>query len=131
MPGDLLEISCSDLIEETKKSAFPVRVAEDGTIALPMLAARVMVNHSTALEAEQYIATTYASSGYIRRPQVTVRTLEHKSHTIYAQSAVKKPGAYELQTDDVILCAIVAAGGLTEDATHIVEVRHAANSARH
>lgn len=84
----------------------------------------MLVGSLTAAEAEEAIRRAMASSNLIRHPQLTIRTLEHKTHTIYVIGAVKTPGAYELQPDDCDpLRAIVAAGGTTEDATSIVEVR--------
>jgi polysaccharide export outer membrane protein len=122
--GDLLEVSCSDLIEERKKDTFPVRVEEDGHVTLPLLSQRMPVAALTAGEAEEVIRTAYVGSGLIRHPQLTVRTVQHKTHTIYVIGAVKKPGIYELQPDECDpLRAIVAAGGVSEDAASVVEVR--------
>jgi protein involved in polysaccharide export with SLBB domain len=124
--GDLLQISCSDLLEESKKETFPVHVAEDGTVSLPLLPQRVPVATLTAGEAEQVIHNAYAASNLIRQPQLTVRTLEQKTNTIYVIGAVKKPGVYELQPEECDpLRAVVAAGGMTEDAEGIVEIRRA------
>jgi protein involved in polysaccharide export with SLBB domain len=124
--GDLLQISCSDLMEESKKETFPVHVAEDGTVSLPLLSQSVPVATLTAGEAEQVIHNAYAASNLIRQPQLTVRTLEQKTNTIYVIGAVKKPGVYELQPEECDpLRAIVAAGGVTEDAEGVVEIRRA------
>jgi protein involved in polysaccharide export with SLBB domain len=123
-PGDLLQVSCSDLVEESKKETFPVHVDEDGGISLPLLSQRVPVATLTAGEAEQVIHNAYAASGLIRQPNLTVRTLEHKTNTVYVIGAVKKPGVYELQPEECDpLRAIVAAGGITEDAEGVVEIR--------
>ena len=127
-PGDLLQVSCSDLVEESKKETFPVHVDEDGGISLPLLSQRVPVATLTAGEAEQVIHNAYAASGLIRQPNLTVRTLEHKTNTVYVIGAVKKPGVYELQPEECDpLRAIVAAGGITEDAEGVVEIRRAGN----
>jgi protein involved in polysaccharide export with SLBB domain len=124
--GDLLEVSCSDLVEESKKETFPVHVADDGTVSLPLLDQRVPIASLTEGEAEQVIHNAYAASNLIRQPQLTVRTLEHKTNTIYVIGAVKKPGVYELQPEECDpLRAIVAAGGVTEDAEGVVEIRRA------
>ncbi len=125
--GDLLEVSCADLVEEAKRESFQVRVADNGTISLPLLPERLPVGSLTSGEAEHVICTAYAASRLIRRPQVTLRTVEHKTHTIYVIGAVKKPGVYELQPDECDpLRAIAAAEGVTEDAISVVEVRRAA-----
>ena len=124
--GDLLQVSCSDLMEESKKETFPVHVAEDGTVSLPLLPQRVPVATLTAGEAEQVIHNAYAASNLIRQPQLTIRTLEQKTNTIYVIGAVKKPGVYELPPEECDpLRAIVAAGGVTEDAEGVVEIRRA------
>lgn len=125
--GDLLEVSCSDLVEESKRETFQARVADDGTISLPLISERLPVESLTSGEAEQVIRTAYVGSRLILHPQVMLRTVEYKKHTIYVIGAVKKPGVYELQPDECDpLRAIVAAEGVTEDATTIVEVRRAA-----
>jgi protein involved in polysaccharide export with SLBB domain len=125
--GDLLEVSCSDVLEESKRETFPVHVADDGTISLPLVPDRLPVGSLTAGEAEHVIRNAYARHDLIRQLQVTLRTVEHKTHTIYVIGAVKKPGVYELQSDECDpLRAIAAAEGVTEDAVGVVEVRRAA-----
>jgi protein involved in polysaccharide export with SLBB domain len=129
-PNDLIEVSCSDLFEESKTETFPARVEEDGTICLPLLSRRVPVSTSTCGDAEQRIRTAYSTANLIRQPHVTIRVVQHHSNNIYVIGAVRNPGIYELQPDDSDpLRAILVAGGLTEEAGSVVEIRRAARPA--
>jgi polysaccharide export outer membrane protein len=123
-PGDLVEVSVSDLFVEHKTEAFPVRIEEGGEIQLPFLRERIPLDALTSGEAEQTIRVAYTASHLLRNPQVTVRMLEPRTNKVYVLGAVKSPGTYSLRTGESdLLRAIVAAGGLTPEAGTIIEIR--------
>jgi polysaccharide biosynthesis/export protein len=131
LPGDVLEVNCSNLFEESSRESkesetFPVRIASDGTVSLPLLSQRVRVSSMTVGEAEQAMRIAYRTSELIRRPQLTVKVLEYKKNKIYVIGAVKKAGMYQLRPDHCDpLRAIAAAEGVSEDAGTVVEIRRA------
>ena len=126
-PGERLEVSCSSLFEEAGTEKFSVRVDEAGAISVPLVAQRLPVGSLTSGQAEQVVRTAYVTANLLRQPQVTVRTVEPKTSTVYVMGAVKHPGVYELTEPDECdpLRAVLAAGGLTEDAGGVVEIRRA------
>ena len=129
LPGDVLEVTCANLFEESSRETresetFPVRVAADGTVCLPLLPERVRVTSLTVGEAEQVMRNAYRAAELIRRPLLTVKILEYKKNKIYVIGAVKKAGMYELRPDHCDpLRAIAAAEGLSEEAGTVVEIR--------
>src|SRR5688572_28877606 len=70
-PGERLEVSCSNLVEEIKTETFSVRVEDDGTVSVPLLSKRLPVGLLTSAEAEQVVRSAYAGANLIRNPQVT------------------------------------------------------------
>lgn len=134
LPGDVLEVHCSNLFEESSRESkeseiFPVRIAGDGTVSLPLLPQRVRVSSMTVGEAEQAMRNAYRAAELIRRPQLTVKVLEYKKNKIYVIGAVKKAGMYELRPDHCDpLRAIAAAEGVSEEAGTVVEIRRAAKA---
>jgi protein involved in polysaccharide export with SLBB domain len=115
-PGDLLEVTVSDLTSENAAYPIPVRVQGDGTIRLPLVGS-VPVGTLTLPEAEQCIFASYTTQGYLRKPQVLVSLRETRKLRVYVLGAVNKPGQIELKgSESDLLTALVAAGGLTRDA---------------
>jgi len=122
-PGDLLEVTISDLVGENQFYPLPVRVLDDGSIRLP-LTGPVTVAGLTFPEAEQTIFAAYSSQGLLKKPLVTVSLKDTRKVRIFVLGAVNKPGQYELNAGDSdLLSALVAAGGLTNDANPVIEVR--------
>jgi len=122
-PGDLLEVTISDLVGENQFYPLPARVLTDGTIRLPLVGPVAVVGLSFP-EAEQTIFATYSSQGLLHKPLVTVTLRETRKIHIYVLGAVNKPGQYELTANECdLLTGLVAAGGLTPDAGTIIEVR--------
>src|SRR5262249_19438389 len=131
LPGDVLEVTCSNLFEESSRESketetFPVRITSDGTVSLPLLPERVRVSSMTVGEAEQVMRNAYRAAELIRRPQLTVKVVEYKKNKVYVIGAVKKAGMYELRPDHCDpLRAIAAAEGVSEEAGTVVEIRRA------
>jgi protein involved in polysaccharide export with SLBB domain len=122
-PGDLLEVTISDLVGDSQFYPLPVRVLEDGSVRLP-LAGPVTVAGLSFPEAEQVIFATYSSQGLLKKPLVTVALKDTRKVRVFVLGAVNKPGQYELNAGESdMLSALVAAGGLTTDANTVIEVR--------
>jgi polysaccharide export outer membrane protein len=64
--------------------------------------------------------------GYLRRPQVTVQVMEHRSQRVDVTGAVKTPGEYYLQGPTSLLQLLSRAGGIDSiKSIGEVRVRHA------
>jgi polysaccharide export outer membrane protein len=106
---DLLDIHVFDL----KELDQTVRVAEDGSITLPLLG-RLVVAGSTKGELEALIARLLEER-FVRNPQVTVFVREYQSKRVAVSGAVKKPDTYEMLGGKTLLEMISLAGGLDRD----------------
>jgi len=106
---DLLQISVFDL----KELDQTVRVADDGSITLPLLG-RLAVAGLTKGELEATIARLLEER-YVRNPQVTIFVKEYESKKVAVSGAVKKPDTYEMLGDKTLLEMISLAGGLDRD----------------
>jgi polysaccharide export outer membrane protein len=117
-PKDLLTIS----VFEVPELNITVRVAEDGTIALPLLGV-VRVQGLNPLQLETRLAILLEKS-YLKNAQVTVFIKEYQSQKVSIIGAVKKTGNYELIGKQTLLQLISRAGGLTEKAgSKIIVIR--------
>lgn len=106
---DLLEISVFDLKELNQT----VRVADDGSITIPLLG-RLVVAGMTKGDLEKTIASLLEER-YVRNPQVTIFVKEYESKKVAVSGAVKKPDTYEMLGEKTLLEMISMAGGLDKD----------------
>ncbi len=108
---DLVEIQVFELQQLTRK----VRVAEDGTISLPLLG-KITIGGLTPQQAEQHISDLLREGDLVREPQVTVFVEKMVSRQITIQGAVKDPGPYPILGQKTLLDMIGEAGGLVNQA---------------
>jgi polysaccharide export outer membrane protein len=106
---DLLEVKVFD-VEELNQL---VRVADDGSITMPLLG-RLVVAGLTKTDLEARIAALLEER-FVRDPQVTVFVKEYESKKIAVSGAVKKPGTYEMLGRKTLLEMLSLAGGLDKD----------------
>ncbi|TWT63763.1 Polysaccharide biosynthesis/export protein [Rubinisphaera italica] len=122
--GDVIEVSISAGLSATDTATFPVRVSENGTALLPIVGT-VSLKEMDLEEAEAVISGACIEKGLYKSPHVTVTMKRPKVHIITVLGAVEEPATYELRAGQSdVLQAIVAAGGLSEDAGVFVQVRH-------
>ena len=121
--GDVLSVAIASGYEEGEVQKAPIRVSEDGW-ANVLLVGRVELAGLEIEQAEQAIAAAAIQRGVYRSPQVTAVLANRKVNRITVVGAVKEPGIYELpRASSGLLEAIVAAGGLDEDAARFIEIR--------
>jgi polysaccharide export outer membrane protein len=106
---DLLELKVFDL----KELDQTVRVADDGSITLPLLG-RLDVAGLTKGQLEDLIARLLEEK-FVRNPQVTIFVKEYQSKKVAVSGAVKKPDTYEMLGEKTLLEMISLAGGLDRD----------------
>jgi polysaccharide export outer membrane protein len=122
--GDVLEVSISAGLNEKDTVVLPVRVNEQGIAQIPEIGPVPLAG----LEPEAAEATIVAAcieQQLYQRPTVTVTMKRQRMNRVMVTGAVKKPDMYELPRGrSDLLAAIVAAGGLDEDAGTNVEIRN-------
>lgn len=122
--GDVLKINISTGFSTEDNPEWVVRVSEEGSVHLPDLGP-VTLEGLELETAEAHIGSLCRERGLYRAPQVTVTMEQPKVNKVMVIGAVKEPSTYELKSgSSSLLEAIVMAGGLSEDAGTIVEIRH-------
>jgi len=123
-PGDLVQITIVSGSGEERVTPIPARVAQDGTVMVPLIGA-VPVGGVEPVAAEQRIAAAAMERGIYRQPYVTLTVTEPAVNRVTVLGAVAKPGVVELSRGSCDLAsAIAAAGGLAKDASTRIEVLH-------
>jgi polysaccharide biosynthesis/export protein len=125
--GDLLEVSISTPVDEKMPEPAYFRVDQDGMVSVPPIG-EVAVAGLPPEAAEAAIATVgMQRQMYVMRPHVTVKIEEKKVNRVLMVGELEEPGEVELrQGGSTLLAAIVAAGGLTKEASLDVEIRRPA-----
>ncbi len=123
--GDILEVQI--LVGLNTKDNPPVmqpRVNEAGAISLPNIG-EIPVRGLDLPTAESAISAACIQRGIYRSPQVTVSMKKQRTNQIRVLGAVKNQGIHNLpRGSSDLFTALVAAGGLTDDAGVIVDVRN-------
>jgi polysaccharide biosynthesis/export protein len=115
--GDLIEINVVDVPELYGRK---FRIPHSGRVMLPLLGSTQAAGQS-ALELEDAIRRRLREQ-YMHDPQVSVFILEHKSERISVVGAVRTAGVFNVSQRMRLADALALAGGLTEDAGHVVYV---------
>jgi polysaccharide export outer membrane protein len=106
-PGDLLKIS----VFGSPELSTDARVAESGTITVPLIGSVRVAGLSTA-EVEQTLARRFIDGSFLRQPQVSVLILEYMSQKVSVLGHVSKPGQYSLRAASKVLDVLAEAGGV-------------------
>jgi polysaccharide export outer membrane protein len=122
-PGDVLEVSIAAGLGSDDVTTFPVRVTDTGMAVMPEIGQLALAGMDLG-DAEQAVAAACLHRQLYREPHVTVTMKRPRRNRVTVIGAVEKPGVYELANGaSYLLEAIVAAGGLAEDAGTNVEIR--------
>jgi polysaccharide export outer membrane protein len=128
--GDVVEVTIATGIREREVIPIPVRVKDDGIAEITVIGPVHLAGLELA-EAEAAITGAAIQRNYYRNPNITVTMKHQRVNHITVVGAVKDPGKYGIprgQSD--LLAALVAAGGLAENAGTNVEIRNPAKGAR-
>ncbi|MFM9965091.1 MAG: polysaccharide biosynthesis/export family protein [Planctomycetaceae bacterium] len=122
---DVLEVNIlAGLNPKDNPPAMQPRVSRNGVISLPDVG-DVPVAGLDLQSAETAIATTCVQRQIYRRPHVTVSMRRQATNRVMVVGAVKSQGYHNLpRGSSDLLSALVAAGGLADDAGTNVEVRN-------
>ncbi len=122
--GDLLEVTMLADYSKLTTTTTPLRVADDGSVVVPLIG-KVAVAGLELEAAERAIGAAGVERGVFRTSSITVAMKQQRMNRVTVVGAVEKPGVYELPRGATsLLAAIVAAGGLSKDASPEVEIRH-------
>ncbi len=108
--GDQLLISVADLDEVTNRA---VRVAEDGTVDLPLIGA-VQASGTSLGGLRKTLAASF--SKYVTNPQVSIQLVSSQNQMVSVLGDVNSPSVQELTGPLTLLAAITRAGGIKPDA---------------
>jgi polysaccharide export outer membrane protein len=98
-------------------------VGDDGSIVVPLIG-KVSVSGLSAEQAEQVIAAESINRGVFRTPCITVTMKQCRTNKVTVVGAVNQPGTHNLpRGSSSLLAALVAAGGLSKEASTDVEIR--------
>jgi polysaccharide export outer membrane protein len=128
-PGDVIEVSMVTDFTKLTATTTPLRVPDHGAVAVPLIG-YVRVAGLTLEEAERAIAAEGHARGIFRNPAITVTMKQPRSVRVTVVGAVDEPGVYTLARGNAsLMAALVAAGGLAEEAGSEVEIRRGGSSA--
>lgn len=128
--GDLLSIEVFSGYGDSDLEPALVNVAPDGTADVPLIG-KVPIDGMTPDEASEAICKAARERDVFRTPHVSVKMEEQKTNKIYVSGGVVKQGMVELpRGNSTLLAAILAAEGLSEDASPDVTIRRPAMSAK-
>jgi len=121
--GDVLEVTMVNDYEKMASTTTPVRVANDGTIAVPLVG-KIGVVGLDIEQAEQLISSESIARGVYRNPCITLTMKQCRTNRITVVGAVDKPGTVDLpRASSTLLNALVAVGGMDKEADSEVEIR--------
>jgi polysaccharide export outer membrane protein len=128
-PGDLLEITIATGREGENPHPLKTRVTNDGTVLLPLLGS-LPVAGLEPYEIGSNIESLALNQGIYRQPQVVVEVKTKAVNRITVLGKVSEPGVHEVNRGSSdLLSAIASAGGLTEEASTLVDIRKSAQPA--
>lgn len=123
-PGDVLDVTVATGIEDEEPQSWPLRVTDEGMIDVPLVG-QIRVAGVTLVDAENEIRRASVSREIYRSPHVAVLMRDRRKIRVRVVGAVETPGVYDLPAaGSDLLAALVAAGGLNDDAGTLVEIRH-------
>lgn len=123
-PGDVVEVTIATGLEQQSPTPWPLRVSDQGDVTVPLVGAVRLAGYQLT-DADSAIRRASVERGVYRDPQVSVLLKSRRTNRVTVMGAVQEPGTYELPAaSSDLLAALVAAGGITNEADTIVEIRH-------
>lgn len=123
-PGDMVRITVATGLETETPPEWKGRIGDDGMVTVPLIGA-VQLAGLEMPQAEQMIRAESIRRGKFVDPTVSVVLDRRRMNRVTVVGAVEEPGTYELSAENShVLQAITQAGGPTQQADTIVEVRH-------
>ncbi len=128
--GDVLDVAVVSGIEESAPEPLPHGVDEQGNINVDLVGP-VHIAGMTRRGAERAIREASIDRGIYTNPRVFVALNSRKNDKVRVGGAVVKPGVYEIPSvGNDLMAAVLAAGGVSEEAGSSVVIRHPPSGAR-
>jgi len=122
--GDVIDVTISTGLNEKESYTQPVRIRDDGVADIPVVGPVHLAGLELA-EAEAAITAASIQRNLYRRPYVTVTMRHQRVNRVTVVGAVKEPGVKAIPRGQCdLLAALVAAGGLSDNAGTNVEIRN-------
>ncbi|HEY4048753.1 MAG TPA: polysaccharide biosynthesis/export family protein [Acidobacteriaceae bacterium] len=115
-PADIVEVQ----IFEAPEYSVRMPVSASGDIAIPY-AGIFHIEGMTSIEAAKAIAHLFESRQILRDPRVIVTT-EQFGYSVTLLGEVRSPGVYPLAGRQRLIDVLTEAGGVTNNAGHVIEV---------
>ena len=123
--GDVLEVTVLTDYARLPTTTMPVRVGDDGIAQIPQIGALGLAGLELD-EAELAISAAAVERNVFRNPHVTVTMRRQRTNRITVIGAVEECGVVRLpRNSSSLLAALVAAGGLSDEAGPNVRIRRA------
>ena len=132
VPDDVLQLEVAMVLDPppiadiaprtTTKQTYTCRVANDGTIALPVVE-RIAVEGKTLAAIESAVVAAYYPK-YVKKPvPVYANVVEYKTCRVSIVGAVATPGIYNLRHDQMSLVALLMeAGNIVDDGAALIRI---------
>jgi polysaccharide export outer membrane protein len=107
-PGDSIRI----VVFQNPDLTLETRVSENGTITFPLIGI-VRVGGLTINAAEQLVAKSLQTQGFLKQPNVIFVLLQNRGNQVSVHGQVGRPGRYPLETVNIRVSEMLAiAGGI-------------------
>ena len=122
-PGDLLTVTISTGVPNQPPDEWSVRIDESGFADLPLIGKLPLAGLELS-DADERIRQLSIDRGIFRNPVVALAIEQRQTFHITVAGAVEEPGVYELSPNQSdLVAALVAAGGLTDQAGQFATIR--------
>lgn len=123
-PDDVLDVSIVTGLEQERPTSWLLRVSADGWTNVPLVGP-VQVAGLDLKSAERAVHAEAIRREIYRQPLVSVSFHSRRSNLVTVVGEVKEPGVKKLPVaKSQLVDALVAAGGLTPNASMFVELRY-------
>ena len=123
-PGDLVRVTITTGVEESVPEGWELRIGNNGVCGIPLVGP-VHLSGLGIAQAEDVIRQESIRRQKFVNPNVALVLKKPRSHRVTIAGAVVKPGTYEVPSSQAdLLGALMAAGGIADDAGTVIEIRH-------
>lgn len=122
-PGFLLSMEVYD----TPEYSLELRIDSGGNVAIPQIG-KVHIGDLTLVEASSKIASSLRDGKILNNPDVNLNVEEYAGRQVTVLGEVRMPGRVEMLAPKHLDDVIAMAGGETEFAGKVIEIRHEAGA---
>ncbi len=125
-PGDSVNMTIVTGVEERQPEAWLLRVSDDGSLNVPLIGSVQLAGYDVQT-AQAVVRDASVKRGIYRQPTVSITIQDRQTNHIAVVGAVNEPNEFDLPVaNSNLLSAINNAGGLSDHADRIIEIRQPA-----